>query len=303
MSSAPPHFALVLIARGSGPAAASVGELLSANGYVWLRARSAHESVEQARGSRADLIVLADDLPDCDALDLCRALRTDPDIGPRIPIVLISAEPALAGRRVAGLRAGAWEVFHHPVDREELLLKIRAFTDAKIACDRSRDESLVDPATGLYSPNGLLRRAKEIGAEADRHRRPVACIALKPFLTHPLPERGGGERHAAMSRAVQRMVGVFARHARSSDVVGRLSRHEFAIIAPDTNSAGAFHFIQRICGAAAEPESLDSGIPVKLKVGCFAVADFHLATLTPADMLMHAARELRRSAGPPNGER
>ncbi|CAN5299747.1 hypothetical protein BH20GEM2_BH20GEM2_05820 [soil metagenome] len=294
MSPAPPHFSLVLVARGSGPSAAWIENALDAYGYALLRATTAHEVLEQARGSRADLIVLAGNLPDSDAASLCRTLRADPDVGPAIPLVLISPEPASSTGRVAALRAGAWEVFHHPVDLEELLLKIRVFSQAKCTGDRNRDESLIDPATGLYSPNGLLRRAREIGAEADRYHRPIACIALKPSLAHPFIGLGTGDRHDTMARAVQRMVAVFRQHARTSDVVGRLSRDEFAIIAPGTDSAGALPLVQRLCRAAAEPESIASGIPIKLKVGCFAVADFHLATLTPADMLMHAARELNR---------
>lgn len=272
--------------------------MLETGGYALLRAESAREALEQARESRADLIVLSDTLPGMDVVSLCRALRSDPEVGATTPIVLISSHPPHErGIRLTGLRAGAWEVFHFPLDQEEFLLKIGTWVAAKVIGDQHRDESLLDPATGLYSPNGLLRRAREIGAEADRNRRAIACIALKPSLVHPFDEPGKGERHDSIARAVQRVVTVFRRHARTSDVVGRLSRHEFAIIAPGTDSAGALHLVQRLCRAAAEPESLDGGIPVKLKVGCFAVEDFHSATLTPADMLMHAARELNRPGG------
>lgn len=298
MPPAPSPFPLVLVGQGAGPFAAFVERMLETSGYALLRAQSSREALEQARESRSDLIVLADTLPGLDIVSLCRAVRSDPEVAATTPILLISSHPSHERAiRLAGLRAGAWEVFHFPLDEEEFLLKIAAWIAAKVAGDRQREESLLDPATGLYSPNGLLRRAREIGAEADRNRRAIACIALKPSLVPPFAEGGTGERHDSMARAVHRVVAVFRRHARTSDVVGRLSRHEFAVIAPGTDSAGALHLVQRLCRAAAEPESLDGGIPVKLRVGCFAVEDFHSATLTPADMLLYAARELNRSAG------
>jgi DNA-binding response OmpR family regulator len=90
----------------------------------------------QARTSRPDLILLDTTLMDMDDLELCRALRDDPLVAARTPIITLSAEPTTEGRRLAALQAGASEVLSPPLRVEEIYRKVAACVGAT----RSTDE-------------------------------------------------------------------------------------------------------------------------------------------------------------------
>lgn len=72
----------------------------------------------------------------------------------------------------------AWEFVGLPLDAQELLLKLDSYVKAKFEADRNREQGLVDRDTGLYNEKGLLRRATEMGSDAYRHNRALACVVF-----------------------------------------------------------------------------------------------------------------------------
>src|SRR3989454_134917 len=65
-----------------------------------------------------------------------------------------------------------------PHDADEILLKVQAYVRAKLDADRARAEGLLDPLSGLYNPQGLARRARELGSHAFREHGALACVAV-----------------------------------------------------------------------------------------------------------------------------
>ena len=111
-------------------------------------------------------------------MEVCRALRQDPAIPRPTPIIMITSEAAAQRRRLAALRAGAWDCLGLPLDAEELLLKLETYVHVKMETDRVREEGSVDEASGLYTARGLERRARELVADAFRRHAALGCVAL-----------------------------------------------------------------------------------------------------------------------------
>ena len=287
-----PRPPLALIASGHEWSARSFESVLSPNGFAVLRAYTGQQALQQARAAQPDAIFVDASLSDMQGADVCRALRDDSQVTAQTPIFITTAGPASRQERLDALRAGACDLIGLPLDAEALLLKLNTLVQAKVDADRARDESLLDFLTGCYNMRGLIHRVRELGSAAFRHRRPLACIVLSP-------ESGADGEHRtqpeATSLAVDRLADVFRQSCRISDTLGRLGEHEFAVLAPDTDETGALQLAQRLVDAV-EAELCRKGDPsVRVRVGFFAVPDFHEASIQPVDMLVRATTALRRS--------
>lgn len=288
---APPRPPLVLIADDQEWSARALESVLAPGGFAVLRCTSARQAVEQARFVAPDLLLVRDDLGDGGAAALLAELRDEGRLAPDTPVFVTAAAPLQRAERLAVLGAGAWDVIHLPLDAEELLLRLGTVARAKLEADRVRQESLLDPATGLYSVQGLLRRVRELGHQALRHPAPLACAVLAP-------EPGWGEKGTAEPDEAQvaRLARLVSHAARRSDVVGRVSQAEFAVLAPETGTAEVLLLARRLVAGAVEEAG---GPPLRVRVGCTAVDDLGGAGLDPVELLVRATMALRRAQRDP----
>src|SRR5205807_1370530 len=167
----------------------------------------------------------------------------------------------------------------------------------RYALDRARAEGLLDPITGLYNRQGLARRARELGSQAFREHGALACvvIALDVEATATASEGAG--------HVVVRCVHALKSSARLSDVVGRLSPTEFAVLAPGTDAAGARRLAERLAstvqasaGGMPTPAADPGAQPLaqlRVRCGYEAVANVGYAPIEPVDLLVRASTALR----------
>lgn len=292
---------LALIASGHEWSARSFESVLSPSGFAVLRAYTGSQAVQQAQAAQPDAIFVDLSMSDMQGTKVCQALRNEVQIAAQTPIFITTAGPVSRLDRLEALRAGAHELIGLPLDAEALLLKLNTLVAAKVDADRIRDESLLDYLTGCYNMRGLIRRIRELGSEAFRHRRPLACIVVSPESpaddAEPRPPSLARNAGPAQERpvAVHHLAEVFRKSLRSSDAIGRLGETEFAILAPDTDVTGALQLAQRLVDAVETAEASGDDPEVKIRVGFFAVPDFHEASIQPVDMIVRATTALRRS--------
>ncbi|HYT81996.1 MAG TPA: response regulator [Gemmatimonadales bacterium] len=290
----PTGLPLVLLAGERGTE--WLARLLEAGGYAVLRERTGRHAQERAHATQPDVIVIDAELPDMDPVELCRALRHDAGITISTPILVCLAgtppDPPTRAERLAALRAGAWECIAPPHDADEILLKVDAFVHAKLDADRARAEGLLDPLTGLYNRQGLARRARELGSQAFREHGALACVVLAlDFALTDLPDA------PAVAHGVQALKTV----VRVSDVIGRLSPAEFAVLAPGTDASGARRLAERLAGslqavvrAAAGPGLAGGAAPApQVRCGYEAVANVGYSPTDPVELLVRASTALR----------
>lgn len=284
---------LVLLANDQEWSARSLESILGPNGYAVLRAYTGRQVLELVRTAQPDLVIVDVRLPDMSGLDVCRTLRDDARFSAATPIIVTSAGAAEREQRIGAFQAGAWEFASQPLDGEVLLLKLDAFMRSKREMDRLRAESLLDPVTGLYNMRGIVRRAREISAEAQRMHSPIACVAFTPVFPPPQHEEQAPPEMA--TRVVEHVGTIVQRTGRVSDAIGRLGPSEFAIIAPATEGKGAVRMMERLQERIeSEPLTADGvELKVKIRAGYCAVPDFAESSVDAVEMLLRATTALR----------
>jgi PleD family two-component response regulator len=282
---------LILLANEHEWAARSLETILGPHGYAVLRAYTGRQLLGLVRSAQPDLIMVDVRLPDMRGVDVCRALRDDPHFPEETPIIFTSSGTPERDERLEAFKAGAWEIVSQPLDAEVLLLKLDAYMRGKRAVDRLRDESLLDQATGLYNMQGMVRRAREMSADAQRLHAPISCVAFTPVATtetEPTPP-------AITEFMIERLGAIVRRTGRASDAVGRLGPAEFAIIAPATAEPGAIRMMERLESQLSDVLTQPDGIAqrVELRAGYCTVADGAQSDVDAVEMLLRANTALR----------
>lgn len=277
---------LVLLASDQEWSTRSLESVLGPHGFASVRAYTGRQALELIRRTNPDVVIIDSGMPDIPGVDLCQQLRNDPEFPSSTPVIMTTAGPASRSQRLDAYRAGVWEYLSLPVDAEALILKLSAFVRAKREIDRSREESLLDDATGLYNVRGLARRARELGADASRRHAPLACVAITA-----LGMLGGDEPDPRLAEEIGELC---RRTARSSDAIGRLGKTDFAILAPATDTAGAVRLAERLREGATFA-SLGGSEPHEIRAGYCAYQDFSTSPVDAVELLLRAATALRHA--------
>ncbi len=98
--------------------------ILNAAGYDVLTASTGQHGLQLAREKRPDLVLLDVLLPDLNGMEVCKQIKSDPDLRD-VFVVLISGGATNAAHKVEGLESGADDYMVKPLDPEELLARIR----------------------------------------------------------------------------------------------------------------------------------------------------------------------------------
>ena len=117
----------------------ALGQLLAAEmpDAEIVTAAAADEAVRLAREKPIDLALIDVRMPQTSGIDLCRQLRADPAV-PRFPILLLTAFESDAALRAGGLDAGAEDFLAKPIDRVELIARVRVMLRIKRTEDQLR---------------------------------------------------------------------------------------------------------------------------------------------------------------------
>ncbi len=97
--------------------------ILEARGYIVDLCAGGTEAIAQIGVAEPDLLLLDVSMPGMDGCEVCRRLRADPATV-SLPIILVTAFTRRE-QRLAGIEAGANDDLTKPIDRPELLLRVR----------------------------------------------------------------------------------------------------------------------------------------------------------------------------------
>ncbi|HKB47785.1 MAG TPA: diguanylate cyclase [Ktedonobacterales bacterium] len=282
----------VLIASDQNAGIRDLERFLSHRGYFVLRVYAGSPVLERAQAVHPHVILLDAELADRDSLDLSRALRDDPLVGISTPILLlVTGQPTLADH-LAALRAGIWELIQEPLDLNGLALNLDTYVLAKVEAERATRGALVDDVTGLYSAQGLARRARDLILQASRHNTAAACVVFAPELAVDANTTGTGGETADLVRRVGHMMKATGRR---SDAIGRVGPTELAVVAPGTDAGGALNLAVRFrhaiqAGGTAEPGAWPG---FELRAGYDAVGNVRYTPIESQQLLARAARALQ----------
>lgn len=277
----------ILVASHGEWVGRSVESVLEQNGYVALRVESGRRALELARTMYPDGLILDSSLADLGGIEICRLLHDDPLFDQSVPIFLTAPAPVSHLVRTAAYEAGCWDFCGQPLDVESVLLKLGTFLRARQQAV-NQGSSLLDPATGVYTTLGLHHWAEQLGARAARKHEPFACVAVT------VTDDATRERATATSATGVALVAeMCVAESRKSDVVAHVGERQFAILAPDTDGAGARGLVSRLQRAVerATPQAERPRTP--LQAGFYAVADFGSAGVPAIEVVRRAKEALR----------
>jgi CheY-like chemotaxis protein len=107
--------------------------LLRPRGYEIITASNGAEALQQVHQRRPDLILLDVMMPLVDGFEVCKLLKDNP-VTRLIPVVMMTVLDGMEDR-IKGIEAGADDFLTKPVNRDELLARIRTSLRLKWAID------------------------------------------------------------------------------------------------------------------------------------------------------------------------
>jgi len=127
------------------------------------------EALGAARATPIDMALVDVCMPTVSGIELCRRLKAQQGAAP-FPIVLVTAYESEAGLRASGLDAGAEDFLSKPIDRVELVAKVRVMLRIKAAEDELRrvnahlEDVVTQRTQALRESEQQMRQAEKMAA-------------------------------------------------------------------------------------------------------------------------------------------
>src|SRR5437868_5420559 len=96
---------------------------LEKEGFAMAGSHTGKGAIDLCRREKPDLIILDIMLPDSDGLEICRAIRSHPELS-HIPVIFLTARAAETDR-IVGLEMGANDYVVKPFSVRELIARIK----------------------------------------------------------------------------------------------------------------------------------------------------------------------------------
>jgi two-component system cell cycle response regulator len=245
-----------------------------------------------------DLVLVSLDLEGYDGLRLCSQLQSL-ERTRKIPVLLI-AQPDDRGRVLRGLDIGASDFLLRPVDRNELVARVRTQVRRKRFSERLRDSvqaslelAVTDALTGLHNRRYLDSHLAALFNEAVVRGRQMSILLLDIDRFKAIND---GYGHDAGDEVLREFASRVRAHTRGIDVVARFGGEEVVVLVPDTPQDGARAVAERIREQVeATPFPIGRGarsVPVTVSIG---VAARQAGDQSGADILKRADVALYRA--------
>jgi DNA-binding response OmpR family regulator len=168
-----------------------ISDFLAEQGFELMLTRSGAQALEKVRLATPDLVLLDVRMPEMDGFEVCRRLKADPATA-GIPIIFMTALDD-AVHKVEGFRLGAVDYVTKPIQREELVARIRHH----LQLHRLQNE-LVEKSEDLAAKNAEL----EAYAHTIAHSLKTPLATANRFL-EILAKYKGAEMSEEAHRLVQ----------------------------------------------------------------------------------------------------
>lgn len=259
--------------------------------------RDPQEALFRGAEGDYDLFIVSLGLKDFDGLRLCSQIRSL-ERTRHLPVLMI-ADLEDRSRILRGLDLGVNDYLMRPVDRNELIARVRTQLRRKRYADALRDNvqasieaALVDSLTGLHNRRYLESHLASLLEQSVSRARSVSLMILDIDHFKAVNDTYGHDAGDEVLKVfAQRMRNV----VRQVDLVCRLGGEEFVIVMPDTPVEVAAHVAERVRSSIElGPFPILSGeksIPVTVSVG---LANSH-GDSNPDHLFKRADRALYRS--------
>ena len=264
--------------------------------------RDADRFSDIASGSDADVLVIDMDGTAVDPLRLISQLRSNE--ASRLTPILASARPEDETRLARALELGGNDYIHRPIDRNELVARIKTQIRRKRYDDGLRHSvqqtiqlAVSDPLTGLH--NRRFRETHMTRAVARARETGVGFALLMADIDH-FKRINDGWGHDVGDRVLKEFATRLSQCLRSSDLACRFGGEEFAILMLEADARTAVTIAERIRESVCERAFVVDGEShmVTVSEGLAVFDPDHddaLSLLKRADAALYAAKRAGRN--------
>ncbi len=244
-----------------------------------------------------DVAIISLSLQKSDGLRLCSQLRSL-ERTRHLPLIIL-VEPGEEARLLRGLDMGVNDYLIRPIDRHELLARVKTQIKRKRHSDflRNRIEETVEQAvtdslTGLHNRRYMESHLATLVQEAVGAGRNLSVLVADiDFFKHVNDTYGHSAGDAVLREFANRM----RRNTRGIDLACRLGGEEFVIIMPDTEIGRAYQIGERLRACvAAEPFAVMGTMSIRVTTSV-GVATLEGVEETPLSLLHRADEALYAS--------
>jgi two-component system cell cycle response regulator len=272
-------------------------QTLQAEHTVEVQADPAEALFRIAEGNY-ELAIVSLGLKDHDGLRLCSQIRSL-ERTRNLPILAI-AEADNNARLARGLEIGVNDYLIRPIDKNEMLARVRTQIKKKRYTERLRDNvamsiemAITDALTSLYNRRYMETHLAALVEQAAQRGKPLSVLILDIDFFKAIND---GHGHDAGDDVLREFSLRIRKSIRNIDLACRYGGEEFVIVMPETDAAVAGMVAERIRRRiATEPFPIQQGartLDVTISIGLAALGD---TGDTAAAMLKRADTALYRA--------
>jgi two-component system cell cycle response regulator len=258
-----------------------------------------NEALFHAAEGSYDLVIVSLGLENFDGLRLCSQIRSL-ERTRHVPILAISDGDNNA-RLMRGLEIGVNDYLIRPIDRNEMLARVRTQVRKKRYTERLRDNvqlsielAITDALTGLYNRRYMESHLGTLVEQAAARDKPLTVLVLDIDYFKSINDTYG---HDAGDDVLREFALRIRKSIRGIDLACRYGGEEFVIVMPETDMSVATMVAERLRRRiATEPFSIQQGgraIEVTISVGIAGIAspdDRAASILKRADQALYRAK-------------
>ncbi|MDZ4843365.1 MAG: PleD family two-component system response regulator [Hyphomicrobium aestuarii] len=263
-------------------------------GYDTVAERDVTSALTRLAEDSFDVVLVSLSLMTADGLRLCSQIRSLESTR-HLPIVIM-VEPGDEARLMRGLDMGINDYVMRPIERHELLARVKTQAKRKRHSDflRNRleetvEQSITDSLTGLHNRRYLEGHLRTLVNQSMQQGRSLSVLIADIDHFKLVNDSFG---HDVGDMVLREFSQRFRRNTRGIDLAGRLGGEEFVIIMPDTDIERASQVAERLRACVAADEfSVQGGKRIKVTASV-GVATLERAEDTPDVLLKRADRAL-----------
>jgi len=258
-----------------------------------------NEALFHAAEGNYDLLIVSLGLKNFDGLRLCSQVRSL-ERTRNLPILAV-AEADNNQRLVRGLEIGINDYLIRPIDKNEMLARVRTQIKKKRYTERLRDNAqltvemaITDALTGLHNRRYMETHLATLVEQAAARGKPIAVLVIDIDYFKAVNDSHG---HDAGDDVLREFALRIRKAIRNIDLACRYGGEEFVIVMPETDMAVATMVAERLRRRiASEPFAIQDGtrnLDVTISIGIAALdgpADNAAAILKRADTALYRAK-------------
>lgn len=260
---------------------------LSAAGYRVTQASDGETALTAIDATCPDFLVTDWEMPGgVTGLELCEHVRRS-DLPHYVYTVMLTGRND-ADDQILALQSGADDFTRKPVDRAELLARLKAGSRIVELERRLSQLANCDPLTGVVTKRTFHEQLEREWQRARRYRTKLSCVMLDIDFFKRINDTHG---HPAGDEVIRVIASVLTDTCRASDYVGRVGGEEFCVVLTETDEENAVMWAERLrkrVGALAIKFG-DKSLNVTISLG---VAELMEDTKNAAQLVDYADQSL-----------